>query len=853
MGEVMRDVRYALRQMMKNPGFAGTAVLTLALGIGANAAIFTLVHAVLLQALPVEAPEQLMRVGDTDDCCVNGGFPENNDYSIFAYDMYLYLRDHTPEFENLAGMRAGGGMGSVTARREGSGSPAAPASGEFVSGNYFQTFRSKPAAGRLMLPADDAPEAPLVAVMGYETWQREFGRDPSVVGSTFVINAHPFTIVGVAPAGFYGDRLGTPVGYYLPFNAEPVLEVGALLHNKTSNWVYLLGRVKPGTDVKLLQAKLSAEVRDWLGANVEPYATVDGKAQLGKTHVVLTPGATGIGIAQIQLGAGLKLLMTIAGLVLLIACANIANLVLVRGLARRAEVSVRMALGAGRGRLIRQMLTESVVLAVLGGVAGIAVAYAGVKALLAMAFTKMDAMPIDAAPSPVVLVFAFGVSLLTGVVFGLAPAWITSHGEPAEALRGSGRSTARGASLLQRSLVVVQAALSLVLLVMAGLATRSLNKLQHQDFGLTTEHRLVVHLSPEDAGFSPEALPALYPQMLERLGALPGVQRVGLALYTPLEGNNWGEGVRIAGQPEPGPRENNGASWDRVSPDYFRVIGQRVVRGRGITEQDTATSRGVTVVNEAFVRKFFKHGEDPIGQHFGVNGPKGTNDFEIVGVASDVRYNNVREPIRAMYMRPLLQVAASGVSDPKMLVFERRSLYINSAMLEMRGPVEGMEARVRGALASINPNLTVVNFETFEEQIGQQFVQERMIARLCLLFGVLALALAAIGLYGVTAYTVARRTSEIGIRMALGAERGSVVRMVLRDALLQTLVGLAVGIPVALLCGRYVKTQLYGVSGHDLGVMAQATVALALAALVAGLIPAVRAAGTDPVKALRSE
>ncbi len=853
MGEVMRNVRYALRQMMKAPGFTVTAVLTLALGIGANAAIFTLVHAVLLRSLPVAHPEQLVRVGDNDDCCVNGGIPGDNDYSIFAYDLYEHLRDHTPEFEQVAAMRAGFGMGSVTARREAGSAPAAPASGEYVSGNYFLLFQLKAAAGRLLVPADDRPGAAMVAVMGYDTWQREYGRDPGVVGSTFVLNAHPFTVVGVAPEGFYGDRLNTPVGYYMPFVTEPVLEVGALLHKKESNWVYVLGRVKPGVALPALQAKLSGEVRDWLGANVSLYQTEDGRQQLTKTHVVVTPGALGVGIAQIQLKSALHLLMGIAVLVLLIACANIANLVLVRGLARRAEVSVRMALGASRTRLMRQMLTESVLLAVVGGVAGIGVAYAGARGLLAMAFMPTDRMPIDATPSGAVLGFAFGVSLLTGVLFGLAPAWITSHGEPAEALRGAGRATKDGASVLQRSLVVLQAAVSLVLLVLAGLATRSLNGLEHQDFGLETEHRLVVHLAPDNAGYTPEQLQGLYPEMEQRLGGLPGVERVGMALYSPLEGNNWGEGVRIAGQPEPGPRDNNGASWNRVSPDYFQTIGQRVVRGRGITAQDTATSRGVAVVNEAFVKKFFKHGEDAVGQHFGVNGPKSTGDFEIVGVANDVRYNNVREPIRAMYMRPLLQVAASGLVDDKMLTFERRSLYVNCAVLQMRGPAEGMEARVRQALASINPNLTVVNFETFKAQIGGQFTQERMIARLCLLFGVLALVLAAIGLYGVTAYTVARRTPEIGIRMALGAERGSVVRMVLRDALAQTGLGLAIGIPAALLCGRYVKAQLYGVTGHDPGVMVQATIALAVAACMAGLIPAVRAAGTDPVKALRAE
>ncbi|RXH56929.1 ABC transporter permease [Granulicella sibirica] len=853
MNQIMRDVRYSLRQLAKAPGFTITAVLTLALGIGANAAIFTLVHAVLLRQLPVTDPSRLVRVGDRDDCCVNGGFPDENKYSLFAYDMYVHLRDHTPEFEQLAAMQSGIGDGSVTARRSsGEGSSAAIASrGEYVSGNYFLTFGLAPAAGRLMIPSDDAPAAPLVAVMGYNTWQRDYNLDPSIVGSTFVINAHPFTIVGVAPQGFFGDRLADATDYFLPFSAEPVLAPSSILHNHPANWVYLLGRTKEGTQLGPLQEKMSGEIRDWLNANVEMYKKTEyGKQQLGKTHTVLTPGGTGIANMAQEFSSGLHLLTGIAALVLLIACANIANLVLVRGLARRSETSIRMALGASRSTLIRQTLTESIVLALIGGAAGIGVAYAGVHALLTLAFSNDKNLPIHAAPSIPVLAFAFGISLLTGIIFGLAPAWITSHGEPAEALRGSGRSTKDGSSLVQRSLVILQAALSLVLLVGAGLLTRSLNRLEHQNFGIDTQHRVVIHLSPENAGYKLEQLHGLYADLEQKFHALPGVENVGLSLYTPLEGNNWGEGINIAGRPEPGPNENSGASWNRANPEYFEAIGQKLVRGRSFTDQDTETSRGVAVVNQAFVKKFFPKGEDPIGQHFGSDGPKSTMDNEIVGVMSDVVYNNPKEPIRAMYMRPLLQRGASGAAKPD---YEIRTVYIGAIVLQFKGSDAGFESRVRQTLSSINPNLTLVHYESFGEQVGNQFSQERMIARLTLLFGLLALVLAAVGLYGVTSYTVARRTPEIGIRMALGAARGSVVAMVLRDALLQAGIGLAIGIPVALVCVRFVKAQLYQATGTDYTVLAGATLALALAATVAGLVPARRAASTDPVKALRSE
>jgi len=847
MNQLMQDVKYALRQLRKSPGFTLTAVLTLALGIGANAAIFTLVHAVLLRNLPVVDPKTLVRVGDKDDCCVNGGTPENNDYSLFAYDLYTHLRDNSPEFEQLAAMQSGISWGSITARR-GTGDGLARASrGEFVSGNYFQTLGLQAFAGRMMLPSDDVNGAPTVAVMSYQAWQRDYATDPAVVGSTFVLNTHPVTIVGITPPAFYGDRMSdSPPDFYMPMGTEPVLLQGSILHKHESNWVYLLGRVKPGTALAPLQAKMSGSLRQWL-ASLAIYQTEDGKKSLEKTHLILTPGGLGIANLQGEYKSGLQLLMGISALVLLIACANIANLVLVRGMARRAETSIRMALGAARKRIIRQMLTESVVLACLGGLAGLAVAYAGTRMLLSLAFPDSPNVPIHASPSLAVLAFAFGLSLLTGLVFGIAPAWITSHSEPAEALRGSNRSTRDSSSLLQRSLVVVQAALSLVLLVGAGLLTKSLNKLEHQNFGLETANRVVVHISPENADYKPEQLQALYAEINQRFRSMPGVERVGLSLYTPLEGNNWGEGVFMQGRPEPRPGDHRGASWDRVSPDYFQLIGQRVLRGRGFTEQDTATSPLVAVVNQAFLKKFFPKGEEPLGVHFGVAGMKSSSEIEIVGVVSDVKYVDPKEAVRPMYFRPLLQRAP--ISDG----VDIRSLFVGSIMLQMKGPVDGLESQVRRTLAAINPNLTVVNYNTFEAQIGGQFSQERLIARLTLMFGLLALILATVGLYGVTAYTVARRTPEIGIRMALGAGRGSVVGMVLREAMLQAGIGLAIGIPVAFLCVRFVKAQLYGVGGQDLAVMAGAVFALAASACVAGLIPARRAASTDPVKALRTE
>jgi len=850
MNRLMQDIKFALRQLRKSPGFTITAVITLALGIGANAAIFTLVHAVLMKNLPVADPSMLVRVGDRGDCCVNGGVPEDNNYSIFASELYEHLRDSTPEFENLAAMQAGYGLGGITARSSRPGDLPKAARGEMVTGNYFQVFGLKPYAGRLIVPSDDRPGAPMGVVMSYQTWQRDYAEDPSIVGSTFVLNTYPVTILGITPPAFYGDRMtDAPPDFYIPMVLEPQLGPAhptSLLHSRGANWLYLLGRIRPGTNVTALQAKMSASLRNYL-STLDVYKKADQAKNLANAHVKLSPGGAGIENMQQDAGAGLRMLITVSALVLLIACANIPNLVLVRGMARKAETSIRMALGAQRTRLIRQMLTESVVLSCLGGLAGLVVAYAGTRILLAMAFPNAHNLPIEASPSLPVLGFAFGLSLLTGLTFGVAPAWVTSHSQPADALRGSNRTTNDRSGWVQRSLVILQAALSLVLLVGAGLMAKSLSKLENQDFGVVTNNRLVAHFSPENAGYKPEQLQGLYDKITQDLHALPGVEHVSLSLYTPLEGNNWGEGVFLQGRPEPGANSNIGASWLRAGPEYFGIVGHRVIRGRGITPQDTAASTPIVVVNEAFVKKFFPKGEDPIGAHFGISGMKSAGDWEIVGVVSDIKYNNLKQPTRAMYFRPLLQLAHT---DPD---GDTRSLYAGAIMLQTKGPVEGLEAQVRRTLANIDPNLTLTNFNTFAGQIHGQFNQERLIARLTLLFGLLALILASVGLYGVTAYSVARRTPEIGVRMALGANRSSVVSMVMREAMLQALIGLAIGVPAAWMGTRFVQSQLYGVGGHDATVLLVAVAVLAAAACAAGLIPAQRAASTDPVKALRTE
>ena len=498
---VWLDIRYALRQLRKSPGFTLTAVLTLALGIGANTAIFTLVHAILLRSLPVADPTQLYRIGDTDDCCVEGGFPgdaaNTGDYSIFSFDLYQYLKNSTPEFEQLAAAQAGQWRWNV---RRGN-ALAKSLTGEFVSGNYFTTLGLGAYAGRVFQDSDDTPAASPTVVISYEAWQGEYAADPAIVGSTIFIQARPFTVIGIAPPGFFGDRIAAnPPMFWVPIQTEPYIrEDSSILHHAESNWLYPLGRVRPGTNVGALQSKLSVVLRQWLYSRPVLNAN-GGSSVIPKQHVVLSPGGGGIQTLQLHTGRSLEMLMVLSSVVLLIACANIANLLLARATSRRSGVALRMALGAGRVRVIRQTLTESVLLGCIGGLAGLGVAYAGCRAILALAFPDAHNMAIDPSPSLPILGFAFLISLVTGILFGTGPAWLSSHAQPAEALRGIGRATRDRSSLPQKSLVVFQAALSVVLLATAILMTKSLAKLEHQDFGVTTSNRYVLHFDPAGAG-----------------------------------------------------------------------------------------------------------------------------------------------------------------------------------------------------------------------------------------------------------------------------------------------------------------------------------------------------------------
>jgi predicted permease len=828
----MADVKFAVRQLVKAPGFTATAVLTLALGIGANAAIFTLVNAVMLKNLPVSDPKMLVRVGDRADCCQNSGPSQDGDYSMFSTDTYEQMKRSTPEFEELAAMQAGFENRPVVIPRDGGQEAARPRMGEFVSGNYFRMFGLQPAVGRLLSDGDDVGGAPVVAVMSYATWKGVYNGDASVVGSTFWMNTKAVTVVGVAPEGFFGDRMSSrPPDFYMPIATMPDEAGGKSVRDPAQKWLDMIGRVKPGVALVPLQEKLSAQLKRVFATDRDFSA-----AEIAKAHVVLTAGGAGTQSMQENYASNLKLLVWMAGLVLMIACANIATLLLVRGMQRKTEMSVRTALGAMRTRIVRQLLTESLLLSGIGGAAALAVSFGVARMLLMLAFPGEEHVPISASPSIEVLGFAVCVSLMTGVLFGVAPALMGAKAPPADALRNGTRMTTGGASLLQRGLVVLQAALSVVLLVGAGLFAQSLGKLQNADMKLESTNRYIVHINAQAAGYKDEQVNALYRTLEERFHAIPGVVKVGISTYTPMEHNNDGWGIEVQGRP----KVRRQASNITANAEYFDSVGTRVLMGRGITAQDTETSLPVAVVNEDFVKTFFKPGENPIGYRFGVIGAESTGAYELVGVVEGTSYTDVRwNAHHPMYFVPLPQRSEAG--------------YAGAIVIQTARPMSDMESIARRTLMEINPNLAMQKFQTFDAQIADQFTHERMLSRLMTLFGGLALLLATVGLYGVTSYTVARRRPEIGIRMALGAKRASVIALVMRGALMQGLVGLAIGVPVALLCVRFVKAQLYDITNVDAGVLAGAIAMLAAAACLAGMIPARRAAGVDPMEALRSE
>jgi predicted permease len=851
METLIQDLRLALRRLRLAPAFAIVTVATLALGIGATISIFTLAHAVLLKSLPVAKPNDLYRVGKESRCCYWGTWSQKDEWSLVSNDLYEYFRDHTKGFAELAAFSASEGAFGV--RRTGSAEAAGSYPAEYVSGNYFSMFGVQPYSGRAISPEDDRQGAAPVAMMSYRVWEARYGLDASVVGGVFHLNDKPYTIVGITPPGFYGDQLrDPPPDFFVPVHAAEAGDVTS----PNLYWLDLIGRIRPGTSPASLEPEMRTALKQWLQAHWNQMNPNERALFPGQT-LYIRPGGSGISAMRDQYEHWLRILMLAASFVLLIVCANVANLMLVRGMEQCRQTSLCMALGAQGPRMVRQTLTESILLSFVGGAAGLALAFVGTRLILEAAFpvrAGLGAVPIAASPSTPVLLFACAVSLLTGIAFGFGPAWIASRIDPADALHGAGRVTARTGSFSRRVLVVIQAALSLALLSASGLLTVTLHKLENQNFGFAQDRRLVVNTDPRQAGYTRDGLTPLYRRIHESLAAVPGVSSVALSIYSPMGNNYWGALVRVPGRAPAGPGdERDAAGFNRATADYFDVIGEQIIRGRGITEQDTETSRRVAVINETFAHTFFGN-EDPVGRHFG-QFPLPDSQYEIVGVARDARFNSfaLDKPVTPFFVLPAGQHDFVQAPGGKMIEAEPNAHFLRDIVIELRAGVHPPVTRIRQAMASVDPNLPVLAIRTMKEQVSEQFIQQRLMARLSSLFGILSLVLASIGMYGVIANNISRRTSEIGVRMAVGADRRNIVALVLRGAFALVVFGLVIGVPLSLAAGRFLGHQLYGLSPYDPAVLSAAVLALALSALVAALVPALRASATLPMNALRTE
>jgi predicted permease len=851
MNTIWQDIRYGMRRLRRSPGFATTAILTLALGIGATTAIFTLTYQVLLRSIPVQKPEELYKIGKEIECCVDGGL--QNDWRIFSQDLYRTFRENTADVDGMLAVQAG--SLALTSRRAGDNA-AQSLDARAVSGNYFQVLGVQTLLGRLITPEDDKQGAPPVVVLSHAIWMAKFHADPTIVGHDLLLAGHPVTVIGVAAESFMGERnTADPAGVWFPIAQEPVLEPERKLAElPNSHWLDILVRIPDHTKVPAVEKSIQVELSRWLRSHREP-SDHTTEAEFAKQTTELAPAASGINNLGDQYKTSLNMLMLISGFVLLITCANLANLMLVRGMARSQELSVRTALGAPRTRLIRQMLVEALLLSLIGGLLSLLVAYGGVKGMLALAMKDVQINPLHASPSLPVLLFALAISLLTGILFGIAPAWIATSANPAEALRGANRSTTDSSAGPQRVLVILQAALSVALLSTAGLLIASLRKLEHQDFRFEPKGRLVAFIDIQAAGIPFERLDGLYRRLEQAFEQVPSLHDFAYATYGPMNYNNWGSGVAFPGQ-DPSVR-NDGASYSAVSPHFFDAVGTRVLLGRSFNEHDTATSTHVAIVNKRFVDKYLA-GKQVIGSHFGT-GSQMANEFEIVGVVDDSKYGDPKKTVRAMYFTPMVQMADySGLNaSPQMIqqniTSERSFHFASNLFVRYEGDASVAANTLRRTFQSVNSDIPISRLVTYTDQVSGYFTQDELVVRLTILFGVLALILASLGIYGVTAYTVNRRTSEIGIRMALGADRGSVLRMILGGAMRQTVIGLLIGIPFALAAGRLLQSQLYGVSGWSPLPLVASSILLFLSALLAGVVPARRASSIEPMQALRAE
>ena len=837
MSTLLHDLRYAWRLLAKSPGFSAAAIVTLALGIGANTAIFTLLNALLLRPLPVRDPAGLWLVGRSRNCCVNGGV--QGSFDLFPYPLYAEVREQTGLFSDLAAFTP---ANSIVRVRVGN-TPALSAQGKLVSANYFSVLGVHPLLGR-GFRADEESTPQAVVVVSYRLWQRALRGDSGVVGHTVNVNGQAFTVVGVAPRRFFGETIqADPADLWFPLSMTPqVMARASLLPETTTYWLYLIGRLAPGMSPDQAAARLTQQTRAWMGEYEK-----DNRQAIDRSSTRITSAAGGVSRLGRLYGEPLRILTFTVVMVLLIACANVANLFLARAAGREREMAMRVALGASRSRLVRQLLTESITTAVLGGLAGLLLAFWGTKMLIAIAFRGATFVPISAAPDLRVLAFLLAVSVAVGLLFGAAPAWKSARLEVYPALHpggSAGRVGFRGFTL-GKMLVVVQLASCLALVVGALLFSRSFLRLQLQDFGFERDALLDARLDVAGGNYTSEQLSAVSDRLLRAVKDLPGVSSASLSFYAPFTGDNSEWSLAVSGYTG----EQAYGRWNRVTPGFFETMGMHLISGRDISEADGPHSPPVAVVSEAFVRRYFS-GRNPLGQTFRfANTPQpAAEQYEIVGVVSDMKYESAREEVFPTFYIPLAQRTPLDRDESRI-----SRLYPHDLLVRSSANAVSVAEQVRAALDKAEPDMPLAGIVTMRERVDRSLAQDQTLTVVSIGFGLLALVLACVGLYGLMAYAVARRTREFGIRMALGASPSSLLAMVLRESIRVVAIGLVLGMPIALAGIRIAASQFYELAPRDPASIGAAVTVLALVAAVAALVPARRAAKADPVIALRSE
>ncbi len=844
MSGLLQDLRYALRQWRKSPGFTAVAILSLALGIGANTAIFTLINSLMLKSLPVRQPQQLVSFGkEIDGGQVDGIGPGPLD--IFTYDFYQQVeRQHDP-FQDVCAFSSFPVMVSVRPNSSGGGL-ASQAISHLVSGNFFQVLGAEPLLGRPFSPEDtDAPGHNPVAILSYRYWQQTLAADASVLGRTIAVNGTPFTVIGVMPARFYGVELNEESpDMWLPLTMQQEAMVqNSLLHPHGLYWLHMMARAKDGMSLQQAQAWVNNQVRQFMVAREGAQISDARRREIQGVYVELLPGGHGLSHLREQFAQPLRILLFVVVLVLVIACANLANFLLDKAASREREISTRLALGATQWHVMRQIFSETALLSLSGGALGLILAFWGTGLLIHFVAAGAKNTALDASPDLRVLAFTFGVSLLTGLLFGIAPALRATRMDDVPSLNGAAR-TASGSSgtpsrMLPKVLVVAQVTLSLVLLAGAGLFIRTLQKLESQDFGFNRHNVLLARFNAKFAGYKPLQLNGLHERILTRLHALPDVRSAALSGTPALSMSNWNSPIFIQGR-TPAPNQNISTSINRVSSGYFETMGIPLLRGRVIGLQDTATSAKAVVVNQSSADYFFPNG-DAIGHQFTIADPGVPGLWQIVGVVRDSKYGNPREskPQRMIYL-PLTQMTGDDS-------------FAYWMQIRTAGDPASVTNELRAAVAEVDPNLPILDAKTISEHVAIFMDNERLISQLSSFFSFLALTLACIGLYGVMTYNVIRRTNEIGIRMALGAQDSRVLWMVLRESLLLLGIGIALGVPATLAATGLVQTQLFGLSPSDPFTLTTAVLVIAIVTLATAFFPARRAAKVDPMVALRYE